>query len=545
MGKMTAAGKELDPSPGASPRSEDTAALVHDLVGQGMTMAQTHVSLVFLDRDTAWKVKKPVDFGFLDYSTLEKRRLACEAEVGLNRRLSPEIYLGVAPITLDGNGRHILAGSGKAVEWAVRMVRLPEPDRGDRRLEAGTLTSAHLKTLADRLARFHAGAGFDPSKSEYGSLAAVARNVEENFNPCRDSLPAIIGPVRASALEAGFEDFLGSRAPLFAERLRSGRVRDGHGDLRLSQIYFHGEGRSSILDCIEFNERFRYGDVASDVAFLSMDLACRGRVDLAENFLAAYARSSGDYDLYALVDFYESYRACVRGKIAIMMARVPGAAPPDRDASEEEARRHFLFALSVLRKPLKKLPVIVFGGGIATGKSTLAENLGERLATPVLSSDWTRKGMAGLDPSERREEGLWQGLYREEFTDRVYAEMSRLAAVVLASGRPVILEASFRTRAYRDAIRSVARMAGQPFHFLECRAPDELVRTRLKGRARGPSVSDGREVIFEDFISAWEPAEELSAGECSLVDTSAPPEATLEEVMGLLAQHGLISGAEG
>lgn len=508
--------------------------LADDLSGQGLQMEQTHISWVFLGEREVWKIKKPVNFGFLDYGTLEKRKRACEAEVQLNRRFSPDVYLGVVPVVLDWKGHHILGGEGDPVEWAVHMVRLPDSHRGDMLLEAGCLSLLQLRRLAERLAAFHAAWPGNDTTKQFGSPEAVGRNMEENFNQSRSYIAGILGPEEARELESGLGHWMYRLEPMFLERMRTGRVRDGHGDLRLSQIYFDDRDRPDILDCIEFNKRFRYGDVCSDIAFLSMDLACRGRTDLAENILAAYAWASGDFDLYAVVDFYQCYRACVRGKVAAILAAEPETPAPARKLSEDKAHRHFLFALSQLRRIPTKPPVIAVGGGIATGKSTLSSRLGELLAAPVLSSDLTRKQMAGLDPLEKKAEGMWQDLYAPAFTEKVYAEVLRRARVVWQSGRPVVIDASFRTRAHRKAIEAAARDAGHSFLFLECRADPELCRDRLRRRDLAPSVSDGRESMFEEFLAAWEPADEMHPAEYAVLDTSCPIEETLAGVLRLL-----------
>jgi aminoglycoside phosphotransferase family enzyme/predicted kinase len=508
---------------------------VRDLASSGLGLEETHISWVLLGKDSVWKVKKPVRFPYLDYGSLEKRRRACEAEVSLNRRLSPEAYLGVVPIVRDPSGRHrILAGTeaarsreaGEAVEWAVHMVRLPEADRGDVRLEAGTLSPRHLEDLAERLAAMHAAGAPGPEDSRPGDAEAVARNVEGNFEETRGELPALLGPERAAALEAGMLAFLRDREALFAERVRGGRIRDGHGDLRLGQVYFDGAGRSTVLDCLEFSDSLRIGDVAADAGFLSMDLRLRGREDLAERFLAAYARASDDYDLYALVDFYEAYRACVRGKIALGRDR-------------EAALRYFLLAERALGRtanPGRKAPLLAVGGGIATGKSTLSAALGAHLHAPVLQSDRIRKRLAGLDPLEPRQEGLWHGIYGEDETARLYAELFRRAGVILASGRPALIDASFRTRRLRRLARELARESGHPFLFLECRADVEVCRARLRERARSASVSDGREEMFEGFLASWEPLDDSERESALELDTTRPWAENLEKIGVALAR---------
>jgi aminoglycoside phosphotransferase family enzyme/predicted kinase len=492
--------------------------------------------------------------------------------VELNRRLAPAVYLGVLPIVLDPEGRHRLGGAGSreaAVEWAVHMVRLPAERRGDRRLERGLLSAAQLEALAGRLSDFHAAGRHDDWAAAFGTPEAVLRNVEDNLAQGRAIQERVLSPEEAARLGAAQTGFVRAHAALFAERARQGRVRDGHGDLRLSQMYFaargddarsgdarsgtgqDGEGSAgvAILDCIEFADRYRFADVAADVGFLAMDLALHGRDDLAEIFLAAYARASGDFDLYRLVDFYAAYRACIRGKVSGYAALDPEAPPAVRAAAEAKAAACFRFALERLRRlesrphaglaaPIAPAappaPLIAFGGGIGTGKSTLASALGRRLPAPVLDSDRIRKQMAGLDPLAPCPDALWSGLYSPERSEGVYAELRRRALAVLESGRPAIVDASFRSRAQREAMREAARGSGHPFHFIACRADGEVVRERLAQRAEGPSVSDGRQAIAEAFQLSFEP-DEGHPGDTLEIDTARPIEdclSTIQQAIG-------------
>ncbi|MEE8525964.1 MAG: hypothetical protein V3T72_18665 [Thermoanaerobaculia bacterium] len=262
----------------------------------GIELVETHISWVFLGDGEVWKVKKPVDFGFLDFSTSEKRRRACEAEIDLNRRLAPDVYLGVAAVTRDSQGRHRIGGSGEPVDWAVHMKRLPDADRADVRLGAERLDAAQIEQIAAYLAAFHARSRCDRETARYGTVEAIGRNVRENFEQTRDVICAHLSAAEAAEIEAWQNRFLADNASLFAARVAAGRVRDGHGDLRLEHVYLDQEDRPTVVDCVEFNERFRYADVCADVAFLAMDLAWHQRVDLAERLLAAYAREANDFD---------------------------------------------------------------------------------------------------------------------------------------------------------------------------------------------------------------------------------------------------------
>ncbi|HEY8072987.1 MAG TPA: AAA family ATPase, partial [Labilithrix sp.] len=286
----------------------------------------------------------------------------------------------------------------------------------------------------------------------------------------------------------------------------------------------------TILDCIEFADRFRCCDTACDLAFLSMDLAAHGRVDLAERLLARYARASDDYDLFGVIDFYESYRAYVRAKIATLHAR--SSEPAElRAKAEAEARRHYLLALACDRRALVPPAVVAVGGPIASGKSTVADTLADRLAAPVVDADRTRKAMLGVAHAAHLNVGAFDGPYDPRVTERVYDEMMRRADVILASGRPVVLDASFRTAALREKARAVAARHRVPFLFAECRAPERVLLERLAAREKTTSVSDGRRAIFADFLARSEPVTEVRGGEHLVIDTTR----ALDVVLAALA----------
>lgn len=497
------------------------AQLKRDLLAPGVELIETHISWVFLQGDDVWKVKKPVDLGFLDFSSSEKRYDACKAEVHLNRRLAPHVYQGCVPIVRDADGRYRIDEPGEAVDWAVHMVRLPEDRRADVLLAGGRLGPVHVDRIAERIAAFHEQARADDETARYGTAQAIAVNVRENFRQTRDSIHELVTAEQAAEIEAWQRRFLAEHGDLFAARVEAGRVRDGHGDLRLDHVYLDAD-RVTVIDCIEFNQRFRFADVCADVAFLAMDLTWNGRVDLAERFLAAYAREANDFDLYPLVDFYESYRAFVRGKVSAMLARDADADHAVRERAAREARRYFLLALASERRSLLPPAVIAVGGWIAAGKSTVAEGLAGELAAPVVDSDRTRKSLLGLAPRAQLEEKPWQGPYSRQSTDRVYAEMLRRAGAVVSSGRTVVLDASFRSRERRTAARRLAEGHGVPFYFVECRADREVCRERLARRDREERVTDGRLEIFDDFLERWERVDELPRDVHLVCDTTRP-----------------------
>jgi aminoglycoside phosphotransferase family enzyme/predicted kinase len=499
-------------------------------------LVETHISWVFLTGSHVYKVKKPVDLGFLDFRSVDQRRAACEAEVRLNARLAPDVYLGVVPVRRTAAGVHSVGGDpneGDIVDWAVRMVRLADADRADNLLAAGRLRGEDIDGIAEHLARFHAAARSDGEVARFGTVSAIEQSVRENFVQTRGDVLDHVRPAEADEIERRQLGFLRDCAPLFDSRIRSGRVRDAHGDLRLEHVYLDGQ-RTTVIDCIEFSDRFRFVDVCADIAFLSMDLAWHGRVDLAERLLAKYARSANDYDLYALVDFYEGYRAYVRAKVSMLLAADESANEALRRGASRDARRYLLLALSAGRSALVAPALVCVGGLIASGKSTIAENLADDLGAPIVDADRTRKHMLGVAPAFHVDAAAWNGAYDPKFTELVYAEVLRRAGVVLSSGRPVLVDASFRSRSMRDQARRLAASHRVPFWFVECRADPSVCKARLVHRERESGVSDARIALFDEFRTHFEAPEELAEGERFVLDTAQPLEASLAVVRAKL-----------
>lgn len=501
-----------------------------DLAATSETI-ETHISWVFLRGDEVWKVKKPVSLGFLDFSTVDRRRAACEAEIRLNRRLAPEVYLGCVPITQYSRGRHEIDGAGETVDWAVHMKRLPDADRADTRLARGQLSNGQVEAIATRLAAFHARARCDAETTRFGTTEAIGVNVKENFEQSRDTISAYLDREQVEEIKTWQTRFLDTHESRFDQRCQAGRIRDGHGDLRLEHIYIDADDKIVIVDCIEFNDRFRFADVCSDIAFLAMDLAWHEHATLAEHFLASYAREANDYDLYPLVDFYESYRAFVRGKISAMVAADQNIVTAARQQAARDARRYYLLALAAERRALQPPRVIAVGGVIASGKSTLAERLANTLGAPVVDTDRTRKNLLGVAATTPLATAAFSGAYAPQQTNEVYAETLRRADAVLRSGRTVVIDASFRSRSARADAVELARHHGVPFLFVECRVTRDLARQRLRERAREASVSDGRLEIFEHFVAAWQPADEFPTSEHLVLDTALAPESNLERIL--------------
>lgn len=316
-------------TPAFYPHGPDTVDLI-----------QTHISFIFIAGDLVYKVKKPVDFGFLDFTTLEKREYYCRQEVLLNRRFAPDVYLGISEITENGEGVVSLDGEGSAIEYAVKMKRIPEEKMLHRLMEAGRITADDVKRVGRYLAQAYGNIPSDAKAREFGAPGAIATNVIENFDQTRKYRGGPVGEHPFDALEAWSRSFMDRNAALFDARRAEGHIKDCHGDLHLEHICIEDDA-VSVFDCIEFNERFRFGDVASDVAFLSMDFDFNGRGDLGDAFVGAYVDESGDALLRSVLRFYKVYRAMVRAKVTSFMLDDEGLDAAARDGAFRKAKQYY------------------------------------------------------------------------------------------------------------------------------------------------------------------------------------------------------------
>jgi aminoglycoside phosphotransferase family enzyme len=304
-------------------------------------LIETHISLLFLTGSHVYKVKKPVDFGFLDFTTLEKRRYFCEQEVMLNRRLSPNIYLGVVKITQDQD-QISLEGKGEAVEYAVKMKQIPEELLMDKLLEKNKVTSEMIEAISERLVHFYFNAETSDDIKSFAKPGRVKQDTDENFEQTAKYIGTAITKDVYEEVRNRTDGFFKEREIIFHQRIASDRIRDCHGDLRLEHIFWGDE--ISIFDCIEFNQRFRYTDVAADLAFLAMDLDYHERGDLNKPLISTYVKKSGDQDLMKVLDFYKCYRAYVRGKVESFRLDDPNI--PEREKKEALKRAQKYFSLA-------------------------------------------------------------------------------------------------------------------------------------------------------------------------------------------------------
>jgi aminoglycoside phosphotransferase family enzyme/predicted kinase len=453
-----------------------------------------------LTRDHAYKIKKPVDFGFLDYSTLSKRGYYCRREVDLNRRLCADVYLGVVPVRRVGR-RYVLGGKeGKIVEYAVQMRRVPEERMMHRLLERKAVTRKMLRSVAEKLVPFHqSGAATSKRIARYGDWA-IRYNVAENVRQWTPYIGRTISAEQDTVLRNYIEAFYARRADVMERRVDERRIRVCHSDLRSDAVCFvdtdAGPDGICIMDCVEFNRRITHVDVARDVTFLSMDLEYRGRPDLASDFVSDYTGLANDPDLPDVLPFYAFYNACVRGKVESFLLDAPGVPDTQKNAAAKRARRYFGLACRYAES-LPPAMLVITCGLAGTGKSTIARGVARAIDAAVLRSDVVRKEIEGIDPQTPVAEDYRAGLYAPEKTDRTYEALFSEARRELMTGRSVVLDASFIRRNHRRAAARLARECGAQFACVEITARDEAIRQRLSGRMRrGRDPSDARWDIY-------------------------------------------------
>jgi aminoglycoside phosphotransferase family enzyme/predicted kinase len=475
--------------------------------------AETHISWVLLAGDFAYKIKKPVDFGFLDFSTLERRRFFCQEELRLNRRHARDLYLAVVPIA-DHPPR--LDGSGIPVEYAVRMRRFDEANRFERLAESGRLLPEHLDALAASLAAFHAAIHRSTAEDAHGLPERQRLAAEFNFAKLR---PLLDDPATLADLDS-LHDWTRAeyarREPLLWQRKREGFVREGHGDLHLGNIVLF-DGRPTLFDAIEFSENLRWIDTLSELAFTVMDLEARGAAALAYRLLNRYLEIVGDYAGLPLFHYYRLYRALVRAKIALLTRQQAGDAG-QRAALSARCLEYISYGLRLIRPQRPRLWITC--GVSGSGKSALSARLAERLPAIRLRSDVERKRLA---PAEARSGGtLGAGLYTAAATERTYRRLVDLAGTLLDAGHSVVVDATFLKREQREAQRQVAEDCGAEFLILDCRAPLEVLQARVQARAlAGTDASEADLAVLARQLGQREP---LGGDEPALrVDTGREP----------------------
>lgn len=486
-----------------------------DHAAERVRLIETHISWVLLTGDYAYKIKKPLDLGFLDFSSLELRKQACADEVRLNRRLAADIYLGVVAITGSPDVPHI-NGTGAVIEYAVKMRQFPPDATLDRLSARGELGAVQIDRLAERLSQFHLEVCQKaPADSVWGEPETIARPAIENFQMLAGCLKDPQQRICLDTLQGWSVAEHARLTPLLHERKRKGMIRECHGDLHLGNLAWV-EGKLLIFDCIEFSAALRWIDVISEVAFCFMDLLHRDHRDLAMRFLNAWLETSGDYAGVALLRYYSVYRALVRAKVAALRAGQPG----DSAASRAELNSCLLLAEQLAQSMPTQLWIT--HGLSGCGKTTLSQKLLQDYGMIRLRSDVERKRLAGLDALAHSGAGVGQGLYTKEASRRTYEHLSRLADELLSTGWPVIVDAAFLEHWQRDMFRAIARRRGVPVKIVDIQTDIAILRERVNQRAaQSGDASEADLHVLQYQIETAQPLGDEELGEVMAISASA------------------------
>ncbi|MHB8623087.1 MAG: bifunctional aminoglycoside phosphotransferase/ATP-binding protein [Sulfuricaulis sp.] len=451
----------------------------YDHPAHAIRLIETHISWVFLTGIYAYKIKKPVNLGFLDFSTLAQRRFYCDEELRLNRRLAASLYLGVVAIGGTSQAPR-LNGSGVAIEYAVKMLQFPESARLDRMLARGELQPMHIDLLAQELAEFHSRISIAGNDKAFGDPEHVYAPVRQNFDQIRPRINAQ-DQAQLQRLEIWSKSTFADLENTLAARKQLGFVRECHGDAHLANMIWR-DARVQLFDCLEFNDNLRWIDLMSEVAFVTMDLDDRGRPDLARRALNVYLEHTGDFDGLAVFRFYQIYRALVRAKVAVIRLSQDGLSSAEKPAVRAEYLGYTHLAERYLHTT--RAALIITHGVSGSGKTWLSQQLLESFDVIRIRSDLERKRLHGYAASERSGSDIDSGIYTPEAGRRTYARLAELALAVLRAGYPVIVDAAFLKREQRDQLHAVAQQTQTPFVILDVQAPEPALRARLTQRTQ-------------------------------------------------------------
>ncbi len=512
-----------------TPVPDDT--LIHALLDEAsyphpvydIQLLETHISWVILAGEFAYKIKKPLDLGFLNFKELSAREYYCLEEIRLNQRLAPQLYLQV--VSIGGSLQHPVFGMQPAVEYAVKMHRFPQANQLDNLQAEGKLTGIHLDQLASILTAFHAGLPVAPLDSGYGTVTAISQPAEQNFIQLAEILSKTELD-RLGALQVANQRLFRHCLTRFEQRRAAGFVRECHGDLHLSNIVLL-QGMPVAFDCLEFDPHLRWIDVMNDIAFLLMDLHYHGCVDLAYRFLNAYLQISGDFSGLGVLKFYLAYRALVMSKVSA----IPGAKATSAVAMSA-SRGYLQLAEDYLAEPR---PVLIITHGLpGCGKTTVSQALLEQIQAIRLRSDVERKRIFGLEANADSKGGI----YDASATERTYARLLQLAEQVLNFGFPVIVDAAFLKYQQRRQFYALAERLQLPFIILSIQADPCVLRERVRQRReQGADASEADQSVVDKLLAVQEP---IQADELDCVVEITNDYASAEQLVNQPVWHGLL-----
>jgi uncharacterized protein len=481
-------------------------------------LIQTHASYVLLTGDFAYKLKKPVNFGFLDYSTIEKRQHFCQEELRLNQRAAKELYLDVLPIAKIGS-KYQLGNDGEIVDYAVKMVQFPQEKLLSNMFEAGTISLVDIEEMGKVVAEFHSRADCSEYISSFGTVERIKMSIDDNYRHTEKYIDLAPPTLRERAqtqeqlteTKAYTDRFLAEREQLFAQRITEGFIRECHGDLHLRNIC-RWQDRILLFDCIEFNEPFRFVDTMYDVAFAVMDLEARGRKDFANRFLNTYAEQTGDWEGLQVLPMYLSRQAYVRAKVTSFLLDDPGVSAAERETAVKTATDYYHQAWAYTRSQPGRL--IMLSGLSGAGKSTVGKQIAGSINAIHLRSDAARKHLGKIPLSSKGDDRL----YTPEMTAKTYARLLELGAKLAAGGFTVILDAKYDRRHLRGAVIDLAQDRSIPLQIFYCTAPVEVLRDRLLRRTG--DIADATVDLLASQQAAWEDFTDTEIPYLTTIDTT-------------------------
>ncbi len=475
-------------------------------------MKETHISWVFLTGRHAYKVKKPVNYGFLDFSTLEKRRHFCEQELRLNKRLCKDVYLSVLPIT-QSNGTIRVGGTGKIIDYALKMKQLPEDRMMSKLLKKDKINKTQMSRIAKIVADFHRRA--DKVANKYGSVKIREINWDENFSQTHEFIGKSISKKQFDFIKDKIDNFIKYNKKLFDKRIKDRKIRDCHGDLHSGNIFI--ADKIYIFDAIEFNERFRHVDVASEIAFMAMDLDFHGREDLSRHFVSEYIKYSNDEELLKLLNFYKCYLAYVRGKVISFMRN---------ENAYSIAKKYFRLSEHYSRLLVSEPSLIITCGLVGSGKSWLAREIAKHGDFAIIRSDVIRKQLAKKKIAKA---AYGKGIYSSAFTEKTYVEMLKKAKIFLRKDKSVILDATFARKSHRKLAEALAIVMNTPFVIAYCTVPEKVILKRL--HTRRWDISDADIAVYHKQKKDFQ----VPKGKCVIkIDTMQSAEQCVEKGLQIL-----------
>ena len=491
---------------------------------KSVKILQTHISYIALTGKYAYKIKKPVNFGFLDFSNLEKRKFYCEEEIRLNRRLCPEIYNDVVTITKKDNTFKI-DGKGKIIDYAVKMKEFPQENIMTKMLHNNKIDEKIIDKILDILIKFYKTSEKSKEINTFGSIDKIKINTDENFEQTESAIDKTISENIFNFIKKNTNKFLKEKKDVFKSRIKKGFIRDCHGDLHTGNIVVTNSD-IYIFDCIEFNNRFRYSDIASDICFLVMDLDFLGHPYLSSYMIEKYIEKSGDKEIIKVLNFYKCYRAYVRGKVTGFRLDDPNIDDKEKKKINLTAKKYFnlayyyaqLFSLDLLKE---KKPILFITSGLTgTGKTTVARKISVDYHADLISTDAVRKELEGIDKFERHHDAYNTGLYAPSKMKITYDKIIEKAENLLKKGYNVVLDATFKTEKLRFKAQFIAKKNNAYFLIIYTTCPESIIKKYLEKRVKKRSISDGRWEIYIKQKNSFEKIKNKSFVEIDISNIS-------------------------